>query len=390
MHIAPPLWQTSTNMTQPRRLLYLINDLPFFLSHRLPIACAALAAGYEVHVATPDHESKQRIIGAGFHFHPIPMTRKGARLQDEFATLRALWRIYRSVGPHLVHHVTIKPVLYGGLIARLTGVPAVVSAITGLGYVFVARGWKASLRRLAVKWAYRLALDHPRSQVIFQNPDDRAALLAARVVRACATSLIRGSGVDPDQFCPHPEPDGVPVVILAARLIWPKGVQEFIDSARLLKRSGVAARFALVGVSDPENPEAVPTAQLERWHNEKIVEWWGSQDDMPRVFARCHVVCLPSSYGEGIPKVLIEAAACGKAIVTTDTPGCREIVHHEDNGLLVPVRNSDALASAVLRLLQDSELRRQLGVRGRERVIKEFSLDRVVSETLAVYERLLQ
>jgi glycosyltransferase involved in cell wall biosynthesis len=201
--------------------------------------------------------------------------------------------------------------------------------------------------------------------------------------------LIRGSGVDMNIFTPRPEPEGVPVVILAARMLWAKGIGEFVDAARLLREQKVEARFVLVGESDPGNPSAVPVWQLEQWHDSGVVEWWGACSDMPRVFAEAHVVCLPSYYPEGVPKVLIEAAACGRPIVTTDVPGCREVVRHEENGLLVPTRDPVALAAALRRLIMSPALRDFLGRRGREIAVAEFGLERVIAETLAVYGDLL-
>lgn len=371
------------------RILYIVNDANFFLSHRLPLALAAQGDGFDIHVATPLSDDVEKIRAAGFRFHPIPLTRRGARLGEELASVIALYRLYRKVKPDLVHLVTIKPVLYGGIAARLAGVPAVVSAVTGLGYVFIARGFKASLLRTAVKGAYRFALGHANGRVIFQNPDDRSSFLKARLVDSRQTVLIKGSGVDMTQFSPSPEPPGVPLVVFAARMLWDKGVGEFVDAARWLCGMGIKSRFALVGDTDSGNPAAVPKSQLESWQQSGVVEWWGQYTNMPMVFAQSHIVALPSAYGEGVPKVLIEAAASGRPIVTTDTPGCREIVQHGENGLLVPVRDVAALTEALRRLLEDAELRRRMGAKGREIAVAEFSVERVVSETLDVYRELL-
>ena len=369
--------------------MFVVNDAPFFLSHRLPLALAARDAGYEVHVATPDSPMAATIQKHDLHFHSIPLHRSSIRLWKELRSIQSLIALYRRLQPDLIHHVTIKPVLYGGLAARLTKVPAVVHAVPGLGHVFADSGLAASLLRIIVKRIYRVSFGHPRLKVIFQNPDDQILMERAQLTKPSDSLLIRGAGVDMNVFTPQPEQQGEPVVIFAARMLWAKGVGEFVDAARQIRKQNISARFVLVGESDPGNPSAVPVWQLEQWHDSGVVEWWGACTDMPRVFAEAHVVCLPSYYPEGVPKVLIEAAASGRAIVTTDMPGCREVVRHEENGLLVPARDPAALAAALRRLITSPPLRQFLGQRGREIAVAEFGLDRVVDETLAVYGELL-
>jgi Glycosyltransferase len=308
---------------------------------------------------------------------------------QELGTLWGLFRLYRKLKPELVHHVTIKPVMYGGIAAHMARVPAVISAVTGLGYVFIARGFASSLLRASVKAMYRLALAHPRGRVIFQNPDDRAMFLKAGLVDEASAVMIRGSGVDMKRFAPTPQLEGTPLVVFASRMLWDKGVGEFVEAARCLKAEGVDARFVLVGNPDPGNPAAVSVAQIESWQKERTVEWWGCREDMPQVFSQTHVVCLPSAYGEGVPKVLIEAAASGRPIVATDAPGCREIVRHGENGLLVPIQNAHALALGLRQLIEAPELRRRMGAKGRRLAESEFAVERVIAQTLAVYRELL-
>ena len=372
-----------------KKILFVVNDAPFFLSHRLPLALAARAVGYEVHVATPRSARVEIILSHGLQHHVIPLSRQGMRVFTELRSMAALWWLYRRLQPDLVHHVTIKPVLYGGLAARLAGVPAMVSAVTGLGYVFANQSGQAVRLRRFVKEAYHLALGHPHSRVIFQNPDDQALFIGDGLVSPERASLICGSGVDLSVFASRDEPKGdPPVVMLASRMLWDKGVGEFVEAARCLRGEGVAARFVLVGDSDPGNPSAVPKEQLESWRDHRVVEWWGARDDMPATLAQAHLVCLPS-YREGAPKVLLEAAACGRAIVTTDTPGCREIVKQGVNGLLVPVRDGVALAGAVRRLLDDPEERQRMGAAGRRRAEQEFAIEKVIESTLDLYRDLL-
>jgi glycosyltransferase involved in cell wall biosynthesis len=370
------------------RLLFVVNDTAFFLSHRLPLAIAAREAGFDIHLAALDTGGLDDIRAHGITYHPLSVDRTGINPLREFRLLWQLVRMIRALRPTILHTVTIKPVLYGGIAARLLGVPSLVSAVTGLGLVFVGGDRKTSSVRWAVRALYRMALRHTNSCAIFQNPDDCRYMINAGLTSSERTVLIRSSGVDTAVFQPSPPPPGPPIVIMPARLLWPKGVGEFVEAARLLRRGRVPIRMALVGEPAAHSPATVTQSMIESWVDQGAIEWWGRQSDMTRVYAQSHIVCLPSYYGEGVPRVLIEAAASGRPIVTTDTPGCREVVEHGDNGLLVPPRTPTALAEALLTLAQDPELRIEMGRQGRERAVAEFSLDRVVAATLEVYERL--
>ncbi|MEO8607725.1 MAG: glycosyltransferase family 4 protein [Chloroflexota bacterium] len=378
-------------MTDKPRLLYLVNIPRFFVTHRLPLARAARDAGYDVHVATAsgDETNIDIIRAEGFPFHPLPLSQHGMNPLQELRTLAAIIRLYRDLRPDLVHMVTIKAVIYGGIGARLARIPALVYAITGLGYLYSESGLKVTLARTGANMAFRLALGHPNAKLIFQNPDDRALFVQNRMITEARTQVIKGSGVDMNVFHPEPETDGDPVVLFAGRLLWKKGLGVFVDAAERLKKMGVKARFVVVGYPEPSSPAAVPMSQLETWAKLGLIEWWGKRDDMPAVFAASHVVCLPSSYGEGIPKVLIEAAACGRAVVTTDTPGCREITRQGENGLLVPKDDPAALADAIRQLVEDSNLRRAMGACGRQIAANEFSETLVFDQTFSLYRVLL-
>jgi glycosyltransferase involved in cell wall biosynthesis len=368
--------------------MMVVNDAPFFLSHRLPIALAARTAGYDVHVATPEHPRRTEIEQQGLSFHPFPLTRSSASPGSELGSIRSLMALYRNVRPDLVHHVTHKPVLYGSIAARLTKVPAVVNAISGLGYAFIATGWKAGLRRRLMLSAYRAAFSHPNCRAIFQNPEDVALFRDAGVLSPGQYILIPGSGVELDRFVPTPEPPGPPLIVLGSRMLWDKGIGEFVEAARVLRSRGIVFRAALVGEPDPGNPRSLTESQLRAWNDEGIVEWWGRRSDMATVFASCSIACLPSTYREGVPKVLLEAAACGRPIVTTDAPGCRVVARPEDNGLLVPPGDAASLASALERLLLDAPLRARMGARSRAIAEAEFGIQSVVDATLALYSSL--
>ena len=295
-----------------------------------------------------------------------------------------LLKLYRQEKPDLVHQFTVKCVLFGSVACHLLGIRPVVNSVTGLGYVFMEGGAARRWLRGFIKLFYRLVLKN--TWVIFQNPDDRSAFLDSHLVDPKRVTLIRGSGVDIQRFFPQPEPSGKPLVVLPARMLWDKGVGEFVKAARILQAEGLSVRFALVGDSDNENPASVPASQLHAWENEGVIEWWGWKENMQDVYAQAAIVCLPSSYREGVPKSLIEAAACGRPIVTSDMPGCREVVHHGENGLLVPARDASALAKALLNLLQNPNLRREMGGRGRIIAEKEFSENLVIWETIAFYQ----
>ncbi len=371
-----------------RRLLFVVNDTTFFVSHRLPLALAAQEAGFDIDLAALDSGGLEEVRAHGIAFHPLAVDRTGLNPLRDGRLFCQLLALIRTLRPTLMHTVTIKPVIYGGIAARLLRVPSLVSAVSGLGSVFVDADKKALLVRSIARSLYGLALAHRNSCAIFQNPEDCDQMVKANLVAPDRTVLIRGSGVDINLFRPVPEPEGVPVVIMPARLVWPKGVREFVKAARALHRSGVAIRMALVGEPPAHNRASVPRAKIKAWVEQGIIEWWGYRSDMPQAYAECHIVCLPSFYGEGVPRALIEAAACGRPIITTDTPGCREVVHDGDNGLLVPARAPAALAEALRTLAGDPRRRLEMGCRGRKRAIAEFSLDRVVEATLAVYERL--
>lgn len=370
------------------KILFFITEDWYFWSHRLALARAIRDAGAEVVLVTRANQYKDQIAKEGFKLIPISLKRRSKNPFRELITVLELIKIYRVERPDLVHHVAMKPILYGSCAAKILGISSVVNAFTGLGFVFVAGGWKKSLLQKLIIMAYKIVLSLRNFKVIFQNPDDLSLFLNKGIVARSNAVLIKGSGVNTTLFKPTPETGNEPLVILAARMLWDKGIKEFVEATQILRNAGIKARFVLVGKPDLENPSSVQTTQLEAWTRSGGVEWWGQRDDMPPVFAQSHIVCLPS-YREGLPKVLIEAAACGRPIVTTDAPGCREIVRHGVNGLLVPVRNSQALADALQKLIENPALRAEMGARGREIVVNEFSEEKVIRETLAVYQELL-
>lgn len=369
-----------------KKLLFLVTEDWYFYSHRLPPARAARAAGYDVVVVTRVGKRGPDILAEGFSLVPLGLSRRSRNPFRELATIAQIVGIYWRERPDIVHHVALKPVLYGSL-AALVRRPAVVNAMAGMGFLFTSGSRKAGFLRAAVVRGFRVLLNAGRSVLILQNPDDRSMMVSGGLVEASRVRLIRGSGVDIEKFSPTPEPEGQAVVMLPSRMLWDKGVGEFVEAAGILRARGVQARFVLVGNGDPDNPASIPDSQLKAWHDSGVVESWGHCADMPDALAKATLVCLPS-YREGLPKVLLEAAACARALVATDAPGCREIVRHGENGLLVPLRDASALAHAIELLLNDPDRRMAMAKQGRRMVELEFSESRVAEETLAVYREI--
>jgi len=370
------------------RALFVVNVDWFFLSHRLPIALALLKAGFHVTVAAATTDKADKIRQHGLDFIDLPISRSGMNPFREIWTTLCLSRTCRRIQPDLIHFVTIKPILYGAFATRLVKKTAAVNAITGLGFAF-GKGLRARIRRAILLPFLRWALHNSNSKTIFQNPVDLEQFVKSGLVARDNTVLIRGSGVDPVRYRPREEMVHDNMVVLASRMLWDKGIKQFVDAARIMQNGGCRAQCVLVGDADPENLGSIPRSQLEKWAEKGMVEWWGYRDDMPEVLSQASVVVLPTEYPEGVPKVLLEAAACGRPIVATDVPGCREIVRHGVNGLLVPPHDSTALAAAIQTLLASPELREQFGKAGREIAVAEFSEDIVVKQTLALYQELM-
>jgi glycosyltransferase involved in cell wall biosynthesis len=371
------------------RFLFVENEFRDFLQCRLALAGTLREAGFDVHVAVPRALGLEDVSCQNIAIHVFYLRRKTTRPLGELFCSLSLLRLYLRLRPALVHHIGVKPALYGGIAARIAGVPAVVSTLTGLGHLFATLTLKTRFLRSMTAVGLRVSFGDENHRVIFQNPDDRYRLVTRGLITSDRAILIKGSGVNPSLFRPEPEPNGIPMVLMASRLLWAKGVGEFVTAARALRARGFRARFVLAGEPDHGHPSAVPVRTLEHWRDAGDVDWLGWRDDMPALIAQSHIVCLPSSYGEGIPRILLEAAASGRPIVATDSTGCREIVRHGENGLLVPAGNCEALVAAITQLIENAPLRAAMGTRGREIALSEFSLEQVIDANLNVYRSLL-
>ena len=372
------------------KLLFLVHEDWFFWSHRLAVARAALRNGYEVIVATRVFSDAQKIRDEGFRLIPWRLIRESYSPLNEFRAIRQLRQIYSTEKPDIVYHVALKPILYGSLAAMGRKHLRAINALTGLGYLAASSTRNARFLRVLIWNFFRLFLNQPNQRVLVENPDDKQLLIEKLKVSPQRIAIIRGSGVDFHRFQPTAEPSGTPVVLLASRMLWIKGIREFVEAAKSLRGKGLNARFVLVGDSDPRSPSSVPREQLLEWQSSGAIEWWGHQTDMPRIFEKANLVCLPSHGGEGVPTVLMEAAASGRAIVTTDVPGCRDIVRNGVNGRVVPPENATALAEAFEELLKNSAMRLEMARRGREIAVNEFSQEMIAQQTLALYGELLK
>ena len=370
-----------------RRVLFLTTHASFFVSHWIGLARALREQGFQVIAAAAADSSVASIVQQGFIFREVAFDRYGMNALREISTLFDITRLYLEVRPCLVHHFGHKPIVYGAIAARLSGVTA-LGTVPGLGYAYSARSARARGAKAALGVLYRLFRLINPTQLIFENSCDRQLFLDKRFIRRAQTTLISGAGVDCQEFKPHPERAGTPEVILAARMLLDKGVEEFVNAARLIARRGIAARFVLAGAAGERDRSGITERELQAWSKEGIVTWIGHRSDVPALLAHAHIVCLPSHGGDGLPRSLAEAAASGRPIVASDIPGCRAVVSDQVNGFLVPVRDSEALADRIACLLLDRELRQRMGAAGRDFAIRELSSERVIERTFDVYRKL--
>ncbi len=372
-----------------QHVVFVVNEDWMFCSHRMALARAARDAGARVHVATRVARHGEVIRAEGFDLVPLPWRRGGTGPWAEARTVARLVRRMRRARPGLVHVVGVRPMVTAGVAARLARRRRVVYALTGFGVLARPDDARQRVAASIARWTFRHVLDRRGCAVIVQNPDDERDVVRGRLFDPARIAIVRGSGVDVDAFSPLPEPAGEFTVALAARMVRSKGVPELVAAARILREAGRPVRVLLAGEPDPENPGTIREEALRRWHAEGLVEWLGRVDDIRSVWARAHVAVLPS-WREGLPRALLEAAACERALVATDVPGCREIVRDGVTGRRVPPRDPAALARAIADLAGDPDRRRAMARTAREAVVREFSDAIVVEQTMAVWQRALR
>jgi glycosyltransferase involved in cell wall biosynthesis len=378
---------------KPIKLMFIVNVDWFFMSHRLPIALEALSKGCDVHLATTVTDKKEELEKLGITVHPLLIGESKGGIFQFISSFFEIISVLKKVRPNLVHLVTIKPVLLGGIATRLTKVEAVVAAISGLGSVFSARGFLASIRRRIIGGIYKEALKHKNLKVIFQNENDKAILKELTGLSKTQIHMIPGSGVNLDLFNSEAIADDEMKFIFAGRLLYEKGIGEFIQAAQSILAEATAkkqkVKFILVGAPYPNNPSSVKLEEIKEWEKSGIIEYWGVRKDMPEVLRQAYAVVLPSYYGEGLPKILIEAAASGRAVITTDHPGCRDAIINNVTGLLVKTRDAIDLANAMRRLIDSPEQTKQMGLSGRKIAEQKFAIESVTNEHLKIYTELL-
>lgn len=372
---------------EKRRLVFLVPDDITFIVQRLVMAKAALNGGYEVHVLSSDTGHVQKLESYGFIHHRLDLHRGGLNPIADFGSFVRLIFLLAKLRPDILHNVSIKPVIYGSTAGTIVGLKRIVNLVNGLGYAFSRKGFKGELVHFAAVMMYRNALALPGIRVIFQNPDNRQYFLDHKLVDADKTVLIRGSGVDMKKFkrtpLPHTE---VPTILYVGRLLWSKGIGELVKAVEILRFKDVPCNLVVVGEPDELNPESANPTAIKEWEDKGLLKWMGRQSDMPKFYQEADIVCLPSNYGEGLPLTMLEAAATGRPLVTTDVPGCREVI--KDNGFLVPPLNVEKLAEALEKLLVDRELRERFGEASYQMVRLEFSSEIVEKKLLAVYDSL--
>lgn len=374
-------------MTGEKKILYILAEVSDFWSSRLPLALAVQDKGYTVYVAAPGASLDDKMTSYGFQGIDLPPAPRGFSLAAVVKTLLTIRSILKRETPNIAHIFTLKYSFFAGLAALGLRNSKIIFTIAGLGYLFSGEGTKSKILLFLITPFLKFSLRGRRKFLIFQNPDDMRVMIDNNFVLPEVSTLIRGSGVDLEKFSPNNNTqEQPPLVLMPTRLVRDKGLSVFIEMAQILTARGVEAQFQIAGGVTDHNPLAISKDEMERMVAHTPVEWIGKVPDMPALYARASLIVYPSWYGEGIPRVLLEAAAMGKPCVTTDHPGCREAVSHNDNGLLVPVKNAQATAEAVEKLLKNPSLREAMGKRGRQKAETEFDVHLIVRETLALYK----
>jgi glycosyltransferase involved in cell wall biosynthesis len=369
------------------RIVYFVSEDWYFCSHRIPVARAAQKKGFDVWVVTRVTNHGEIIKSHGFNLVELDLDRSGLNVFYDLKIFFKLYKIFREIRPTVVHNVAIKPVIYGTIAAKLSNVNVIVNALAGFGFLFSTdtKGLLKFLQPL-VTGVIGSIMRVSKSLVIVQNSADFDTLIKHMKIDENRLTLIRGSGVDLRRFSPQPEPTNDPIrITLVSRMLWTKGVGDLVSAGKILHERGINCVITLVGEPDNENSATISIEKLQEWAENSYIEWWGRCEDIPEVWRQSHIACLPSYYREGLPKSLLEAASCGRPMVSSDIPGCREIVHNNETGLIVPTKNPLALADALQKLCENPELRLKLGKNARWHAKSYFSEELVSRSTAALY-----
>ena len=377
-------------MNKKSKILFFVTEDWYFYSHRLPLALGAIKEGYEVYLVTKTINHGNKIKNHGINLISLDINRGKISPFADFILLIKLIKILYHIKPNIVHNVALKPILYGSIAAFITRIPNCINNFAGLGYIFISNSIKAKVANLIIKPIFSLLLNRKNNRSIFQNQDDLDLLVRNKFVNKNCSIIIRGSGVDMSYYKYVPEDNSTNNVILASRLLWDKGIGEFINACKIIMKNNIDnVRFIIVGAVDNQNPSSIKEIDLLKWQKDNIIEWWGYKNNINEVYSDCNIVCLPS-YREGLPKSLIEAAACGRAIITTDVPGCREIVLDGYNGILIPKKNTKQLAIAIQKLLNEPATRNKMGRNGVKHVRDNFTIENIVTQYITLYNSMIK
>ena len=376
---------------KPSVFVYVINVDWYFKLHWLQRAIATKDTGAVVHVVAgfTDSDILDSLEALGFICHPLEIERKSINPFSNIKVLTNLYFLIKSIAPDIIHAITIKPNLYVGLISRRLKIPYVLS-VTGTGIIFSGKSLTVRLIRPVVRFLYKLTGSKKVSRkIVFENREDCDYFVSTGLCDAKEAVVILGAGVDTGKYrLAEEKVSAIPVILFAARLLWDKGLGDLVEAGKILHNRNLDFAIQVAGIVDEDSINTIDEAVLEDWERDGLIQWLGTVKDMPELIAKANIVTLPTFYGEGVPRILIEAAACGRPIITTDMPGCREIVKDGVNGLLVPARDVKALADAIEVLLNDRELRNRMGRQGREMVERDFSQQKVIGETISLYDEL--
>ena len=371
-----------------KRLVFIVTEDWYFCSHRLDLAKEAIRSNFEVFLLSNISNKRQLIEEKGIKIIPLRfLKRSRINIFIELLSVIEICIILKKIKPDILHSVALKPVIYGSLSSFLIPKLININALGGLGFIFSSGSIKARILRPIILNSLKIISNRGRNNLIVQNKDDYFFVLNKLGLKKENISLIEGVGVDTYKFRPTKKVNKTPIVILASRMICDKGISEFVNAAKLLKRRGVIAKFVLVGKPDEENPRAISIDQLNIWHDSKIIEWWGYMKDMEKVLQKASIVTLPSFYGEGIPKILIEAMSSAKPIVTTNMPGCRDLVINQLNGFLVEAKDYIGLANALEKLILNPQLCIEMGLNGRNIALSKYKQERIWKQTIELYNK---